>query len=167
MNGAFSEISKQTAYSSTSATKSSAAALAGDFSVRQISQRLLGTVSGGLEDFGSLSKLGISLTRDGTVSFDETKFKAAYEANPDAIKTATTSYATKVKELSDKSQTGVTDVINGRKSLIENMNDQISSWDIRLAARKTALTRQFSAMETSLSSLNNQSSWLSGQLASL
>ncbi len=58
-------------------------------------------------------------------------------------------------------------MINGRKSLIDNMNDQISGWDVRLAARKLALTRQFSAMETSLSSLNNQSSWLSGQLASL
>ncbi|MDR7280495.1 flagellar filament capping protein FliD [Catenuloplanes atrovinosus] len=166
MNGAFSEINKQTAYN-TSASKSSAAALTGDFSVRQISQKLLGTVSGGLDGFGSLSKLGISLTRDGTVSFDETKFKATYEADPDAIKTATTSYATKVKELSDASQNGVTDVINGRKSLIDNMNDQISGWDVRLAARKLALTRQFSAMETSLSSLNNQSSWLSGQLASL
>ena len=165
MNGAFSEIGKQTAYNPSS--KTTAAALTGDFSVRQISQKMLGTVSGGLEDFGSLAKLGISLTRDGTVAFDEAKFKLTYEADPDSIQTATKAYAVKVKELSDTSQNSITDVVNGRKSLIDNMNDQISGWDVRLAARKTALTRQFSAMETSLSSLKNQSNWLSGQIASL
>ncbi len=47
------------------------------------------------------------------------------------------------------------------------MNDQISNWDIRLATRKQALTRQFSSMETSLSSMKNQSNWLAGQLANL
>ncbi|GAB7041812.1 MULTISPECIES: flagellar filament capping protein FliD [Catenuloplanes] len=164
MNGTFSEIGKQTAYNS---SNKGSAALTGDFAVRQISQRLLGTVSGGLDNFGSLSKLGISLTRDGTVSFDEAKFKNTYEADPDAIKTATTAYATGVKELADRSQTGVTDVINGRKSLIDDMNDQISNWDIRLATRKTALTRQFANLETSLSSMKNQSNWLAGQLAGL
>ncbi|MDP9798037.1 flagellar hook-associated protein 2 [Catenuloplanes nepalensis] len=164
MNGALSEISKQTSYNS--ANKASAA-LTGDYAVRQVSQKLLSTVSGGLQDFGSLSKLGISLTRDGTISFDEAKFKNAYEADPDAIKTATTAYSTVVKDLADKSQTGVTDVINGRKSLIDNMNDQISNWDIRLATRKTALNRQFANLETSLSSMKNQSNWLAGQLSGL
>lgn len=164
MNGAFSEIGKQTSYNS---SNKASAALTGDFAVRQISQRLLGTVSGGLDNFGSLSKLGISLTRDGTVSFDEAKFKNTYEADPDAIKTATTAYATGVKDLADRSQTSITDVINGRKSLIDDMNDQISNWDIRLATRKTALTRQFANLETSLSSMKNQSNWLAGQLAGL
>jgi flagellar hook-associated protein 2 len=36
-----------------------------------------------------------------------------------------------------------------------------------LAKRKETLTRQFTAMETALSSLKNQSSWLAGQISSL
>jgi flagellar hook-associated protein 2 len=164
MNSALSEIGKQTAFNPGS---KSSAALSGDFSVRQISQRLLSTVSNGLDNFGSLSKLGISLTRDGTLSFDETKFASTYTADPDAVKNAATAFGTKVKGLSDASQTQITDVINGRKSLIDTMNDQISNWDIRLATRKDSLTRQFSSMETSLSSMKNQSNWLAGQLANL
>ncbi len=105
MNSALSDISKQTSYNS--ATKASAA-LSGDYSVRQISQRLLSTVSNGLDNFGSLSKMGVSLTRDGTLAFDETKFAAAYTAGPDAIKDAASAFGTKVKDLSDASQAQIT-----------------------------------------------------------
>ena len=35
------------------------------------------------------------------------------------------------------------------------------------AKRKETLTRQFTAMETALSSLKNQSTWLAGQINSL
>jgi flagellar hook-associated protein 2 len=164
MNSALADINKQTSYNATNKTS---AALSGDYSVRQISQKLLGTVSNGLDGFGSLSKMGVSLTRDGTLSFDETKFAAAYADGPDTIKTAASAFGAKVKGLSETSQAQITDVINGRKSLIDTMNDQISNWDIRLATRKDALTRQFSSMETSLSSMKNQSNWLAGQLANL
>ena len=53
----------------------------------------------------------------------------------------------------------------GRRA--EDFKDRIADWDVRLATRRKTLTRQFTAMETALSSLKNQSSWLAGQLGSL
>ena len=43
----------------------------------------------------------------------------------------------------------------------------VADWDLRLELRQKTLTRQFTAMETALSSLSSQSSWLGSQLASL
>ena len=43
----------------------------------------------------------------------------------------------------------------------------IADWDDRFALRQSSLQRQFTALETALSQMNSQSSWLSGQLASL
>jgi flagellar hook-associated protein 2 len=47
------------------------------------------------------------------------------------------------------------------------MQDAISDWDVRLTAKQTALNAQFSAMEVALGTLQNQASWLSGQISSL
>ena len=48
-----------------------------------------------------------------------------------------------------------------------DLEERIAAWETRLALRKEGLTRQFTAMETALSALQNQSTWLSGQLANL
>ena len=56
---------------------------------------------------------------------------------------------------------------NGQDSLVKDIQDRIDAWDLRLAKRKETLTRQFTAMETALSSLKNQSTWLAGQINSL
>lgn len=47
------------------------------------------------------------------------------------------------------------------------LDDQISQWDVRLALRQTELQRQFSSLETALSQMKSQSSWLAGQLSGL
>jgi flagellar hook-associated protein 2 len=47
------------------------------------------------------------------------------------------------------------------------MQDSIADWDTRLALRQQSLTQQFTAMETALSQLNSQSSWLNGQINAL
>ena len=61
----------------------------------------------------------------------------------------------------------VTTSINGRSTEIDRMQDSISDWDSRLTLRQESLQRQFTALETALSQMNSQSSWLSGQLGSL
>jgi flagellar hook-associated protein 2 len=55
----------------------------------------------------------------------------------------------------------------GRDKLAKDIESRIEAWDLRLAQRKQTLTRQFTAMETALSSMKNQSTWLAGQLNSL
>ena len=43
----------------------------------------------------------------------------------------------------------------------------IEDWDVRLELRRTSLERQYTALETALSNLQSQGSWLSGQISSL
>jgi flagellar hook-associated protein 2 len=50
---------------------------------------------------------------------------------------------------------------------IRGLNDQVAAWDQRLEVRKAALQRQFSGLETALGKMQQQSSWLAGQIASL
>lgn len=71
------------------------------------------------------------------------------------------------QQASDAYQGTLTTDIQGRQSSVSNMQDAISDWDVRLAAKQDALQQQFSAMEVALGKLQNQASWLSGQIASL
>ena len=68
---------------------------------------------------------------------------------------------------SDSANGSLVKLAEGQDSLVKDITDRIAAWDLRLAKRKETLTRQFSAMETALSSLKNQSTWLAGQLNSL
>ncbi|WP_308200933.1 flagellar filament capping protein FliD [Actinoplanes sp. M2I2] len=185
-NGTLSEVAKQTAYDA--ATKKGSP-LTGDFSVRNISQSMLGKISLGLtyknpsydktqptdavtktnlEKISiSLSKLGVELDRSGRLTFDSTKFTTAYNENPTQIQAAGIEFADQMEKYAGDQATNVTSVITGRKNEIDGLNTQISSWDLRLAAKRTALQKQYSDLETSLGKLKNQSTWLAGQLSGL
>jgi flagellar hook-associated protein 2 len=58
-------------------------------------------------------------------------------------------------------------LIQRRTETITQLNDQVSKWDVRLESRRTALQRQFSSLEVALGKMQQQSSWLAGQLAGL
>ena len=185
-NSTLTEIGNQTAYDST--TKRSSP-LTGDFSVRNISQVLLGKISLGLTYTNpsydstqptdaatrtnlpkvpiSLAKLGVQLDRSGKLTFNKDDFTNSYNANPTQIQAAGIEFADQFRAVAFEQTRNVTSVITGRNSEIDNLNSQISNWDVRLAAKKLALQKTYSDLETSLGKLKNQSSWLSGQLSSL
>nr|WP_296065296.1 flagellar filament capping protein FliD [uncultured Actinoplanes sp.] len=177
-NATLSEISTQSAYDP--GTKQ-ASPLTGDFMVRQLSQVILSAVSTGLTytktdsktnttstvDFGSLAQLGIQLNRDGQLTFDAGRFTASYSADPTRIQGAGIALGNSLKSIAGKQSASITSVITGRKNDIDKLNDQISDWDVRLAARREALQKQYAGLESSLGKLKNQSSWLSGQLSGL
>lgn len=174
-NAAITEIKTQTAYDPDTRTSSP---LTGDFTVRQMNQQLLSMISSGLSyektttvtetvDFGSLSQLGISLSRDGQLSFDASAFATAYADDPSKVQEAGMAFGSQVRSLSDKQSQTITNVITGRKDEIDSLNQQIENWDVRLSIRKQALQRQYAALESSLGTLKNQGNWLSGQLAGL
>jgi flagellar hook-associated protein 2 len=58
-------------------------------------------------------------------------------------------------------------IIQRRNENIKGLTDQVAAWDTRLEMRKENLQRQFSGLEVALSKMQQQSSWLAGQLASL
>jgi flagellar hook-associated protein 2 len=58
-------------------------------------------------------------------------------------------------------------LIKRRNDSIKSLNEQVSAWDVRLDMRKSALEKQFASLETAMGKMQQQSSWLAGQLAGL
>jgi flagellar hook-associated protein 2 len=168
-NAALAEISGQSAYN---ATTKSGGPLQSDYTVRELAQNILGKVGQGQSGYGSFKQLGVELDRGGRLTFDRGAFLAAYKADPAKVKSAVQTGLAKtlddVASAATDSATGsLTLAIQGGNSLVKNLNDQISDWDIRLQARQEGLQKQFASLEVALGKLKDQSSWLSGQIASL
>ena len=168
-NAALSEISGQSAYN---ATTKSGGPLQSDYTVRELAQNILGKVGQGQSGYGSFKQLGVELDRGGRLTFNRDAFLAAYKADPTKVKSAVQSGMAKtlddVASAATDSATGsLTLALQGGNSLVKNLNDQISDWDIRLQARQEGLQKQFASLEVALGKLKDQSSWLSGQIASL
>jgi flagellar hook-associated protein 2 len=167
----------------TNNTLGSKAALRGEYAVTSIGGQLLDAVITAVGDAGSAAQIGIQSTKDGTLTFDKTKFTAAVAATPDLARRlvggtgvpgepdSVTGIAERIREVaksaSDTTTGTLISLAKGQDSLARDIQDRIAAWDLRLAKRKETLTRQFTAMETALSSLSNQSNWLAGQLGSL
>jgi flagellar hook-associated protein 2 len=163
-NASLTEVAAQTAYDPSTKTGSP---LTGDFLVRQMGQSILSAVSQGQTGIGSLSKVGVQLDKTGKLTFDAEKFAAAYNADPDLIKTAGIALGDTFETLATKQVANVTSSITGRNDLIGSMNAQIDNWDVRLAAKQLSLSKTYSDLESALGKLKNQSTWLSGQISSL
>jgi flagellar capping protein FliD len=176
----------------TSNATGSTAALKGDYSVSSLTGQLANAVSYAVGKDGSPANVGFSLQKDGTVVFDKAKFVAALKATPDLAQRmvngtpaadpngipgdsddvkAIDGIAARLRKVavtaSDATTGTLVALATGKDSMIKDIQDRIAAWDLRLAKRKETLTSQFTAMETALSSLKNQSSWLAGQISSL
>lgn len=176
VNTALSDIDTLTAYD---ATAKKSGLLGGDSTLRTVRDRLLQTVSGGVGG-QSLASVGIQTDRSGKLTFDPARFAAAYEADAAGTTariagtdgtTPTAGFADNLealaKQLSDSLDGTVTLAIKGRQSQIRGWEDDIADWDVRLGQRQSALERQYAALEVALGQLQQQSSWLAGQISSL
>nr|WP_275955205.1 flagellar filament capping protein FliD [Planomonospora venezuelensis] len=189
-NAVLSEVGTQTANTPGAKTKQP---LAGNFTVRQIAQTVLGQVGAGQNDYGSFSQLGVELDSSGKLTFDRDQFLKAYAADPVKVKNAITAQDPAVQEttapdgtkipksqvtavmglaerlsiISNNSTTTVKAAIDGSKSLVTDLTKRIEAWDLRLTKREETLRRQFTGLEVALGKLNQQSSWLAGQISSL
>lgn len=170
LNAALDEITSATAYDPDTGT---AGKLIGDSAVRELRSQLLNTVYPA--NGGSLASLGIQTTRAGKVEFDAAKFKEAYTADPTGVaerfSTTGDGFAARLdkaaKAASNSANGTITMGITGRKQAITRLNDSIDSWDMRLELRRTTLERQFTALETAMSQMSSQSSWLTAQIDSM
>ncbi|MFL6174341.1 MAG: flagellar filament capping protein FliD [Marmoricola sp.] len=170
INAALTKMDGLTDYNATTKTSGP---LASDGSVRSISSTLLDAVYP--TDGTSLAGVGIQLDRYGKLTFDADAFTAAYNADPAGVAAKFTStaggFADRVqkvaKSASDPISGTITNSISGRNSTIKRLQDSIADWDTRLALRQDTLTKQFTAMETSLQQLQSQQNWLTSQLAQL
>jgi flagellar hook-associated protein 2 len=186
----------------TDSSSGSTAALKGDYSLSQLSGRVLNAVSSavgttlldadGKKITSSAGSNGVQLTSTGTLTFDATAFKKALTTNPtlaqsifggsladgadgvpntaddtmavDGVGSRLLALAT---QASDTATGMLTSLAKGQDTRAKDIQSQIDSWTTRLAARQATLTAQFTAMETALGTLKNQSSWLTSQINSL
>ncbi len=125
----------------------------------------------GVTSSDSLAFAGVQLDRYGKITFDEAKFASAYASGAGAVADKLGGFAARLKAVADGASNAtngtLTAAIKGRQSSVTDMQDAIESWDDRLALRRSALTRQFTALEVALGKLQGQSSWLAGQISSL
>ncbi|MGN7800113.1 flagellar filament capping protein FliD [Leifsonia sp. 22587] len=145
-------------------------AFTGDSTTRDVNQKLVDAISSPIGGV-SPSTYGISIQRDGTVTFDQNVFATAMAADPDAVKSALTTIAQRVADASTAASdtyTGSLSLrIKGEQSTVKDLNDQITDWDTRLSDRRSTLEKTYANLEVQLQQLQSQSSWLTGQLSSL
>jgi flagellar hook-associated protein 2 len=175
----------------TDSSQSSTAPLKGDWAMISLSQNILSAVSSAVGT-GSAGLNGLQTQKDGTISFDAAKFKAALVANPslvqgifggtngvgpDNVKDTpddtidVDGVAARLLQLSNQasdSATGsLTLLANGEDAVAKDLQSQIDNWTTRLTNRQQQLTDQFNAMESALGTLQSQSNWLTAQINSL
>jgi flagellar hook-associated protein 2 len=174
LNEIFALVDNQTKVSATTDAAGNATTrggiLTGDSTVRDVDQRLLSAATAPV-DGRSPSSVGISITKSGTITYDADRFAAALKNDPVGTQTMVSTIASRVATAatasSDKYTGQITMKITGQKSEVRVLGDQVEAWDRRLETRRSTLERTYSALEVALSRLNSQSSWLSGQLATL
>jgi flagellar hook-associated protein 2 len=139
--------------------------------------------------YNSLSSIGIASTSyidKGKLTIDETKLRAAIQADPDAVKNLFSQSPTNATDgqkgvvvrlyddfqeaftkLGDKA--GATGNAQNDQStigkLLSQTNTEITNEQTRLDTKQTQYYAQFTAMETALSKYQSQSSWLTQQLS--
>lgn len=170
-NDAILTIKNQTAYNSTTKT---AAALNGESTVQSVRTRLSSLFTSEIAPGVTLAGIGVSVQKDGTMTIDSEKLTAALEngsaKNLFIGSTGVTGLAAKVESM-------VKTVIDD-DGLIDNRTDGLDASIKSLDSRKTQLNlrleqiearyrRQFTALDSLVSSMNTTSSFLAQQLANL
>jgi len=154
-------------------------------------QAVSDVVGGRPTDMAQVAQAGLSTgatTGDGTLSQDSIAGKLTLDA--DELTSALTGRFSDVKALFSNEtgdytteglaqrfdrllkpftqSTGILSTrISSEDDIIADLKDQQADWDQRLSVRESALRAQFATLESTLSQLQAQSSWLSGQLAGL
>jgi flagellar hook-associated protein 2 len=165
-NAALAYIDQQSAYDADAKT---GGPLLGDSMARDLRQQVTDAVIGTSANVPALS--GVSVSRDGTVAFDKAAFLAAYARDPSGVAATMTSMSQQLadvsKNASDPTTGSITARISNEQDSIRDYTKQIADFEDRMTLRQQTLQTQYAALETALGTLQSQSQWLAGQLASL
>jgi flagellar hook-associated protein 2 len=177
VNNALTNIKNATKYDPATKTAST---LTGDPTARraatELSRALIGEVTG--STLGAPSLAGISLAKDGTVSFDRAKFLAAYDKDPDAVQELFVSPADGQTSVTQRlvdtaNRATATDIgylrtaEQARKDRATALGKQITAIEDKLDRDALNLRKRFADMEAALGTLKQQGNWLAGQVGSL
>ncbi|HEU4372951.1 MAG TPA: flagellar filament capping protein FliD [Telluria sp.] len=173
------------------ATTKTGAILNGEASVRtiqtQVRNVMSAPISGAPGGFSTLSQIGVSMQKDGTLAIDSTKLNTALTTNFDGFAGlfATTTPASTDPAVTPASVNGyaaqfdqlattllgtdgpLTARTNGITASIKNLNLQETAISDRLAGIEKRYRAQFTALDLSISSMNTTSSYLTQQLTAI
>lgn len=187
-NSVMSFLSEKMDVGDPSKSDNTTGALAGDSTLISLQSKLQSTVLGGKSVNGvSASTLGLSVDRNGTLSLDETKFKAQLAKNPNAVKdfffvdTSSkystekngTGYTADFKAVIDRytsTKSGSEGVISLRKSSYQNeikdYNKQIERITEQIATKRARYVTMFTNLDAAIGSLQSQFSYFQSQNSS-
>ncbi|GAB1394004.1 hypothetical protein MASR1M60_21680 [Rhodocyclaceae bacterium] len=118
-----------------------------------------------------LSDIGIEVQKDGSLTFNSNKLTTAANSDYDAVALLAASFGQAAKTATDAmldSKSGsITAATDGLNTSIKNLENQRETLSRRLAQIEARYRRQFSSLDTLIASMNQTSSYLSQQLASL
>jgi flagellar hook-associated protein 2 len=177
-NTAAKQLQSVSAYN---AANKQASILTGDATVRNIQSKLsslvqtsLSGITGGIS---SLSDIGITWQKDGTLSTDTTKLQAALDDPTKDVSSLFTSTASDNKGIAVRFNEMLEGIV-GSSGLIQSRTDGLAQSIKDIGSRREVLSRrlvdvesryraQFTALDTLISSMNQTSAFLTQQLASL
>lgn len=159
------------------------AILQGDSTLMRVQSRLRQSIMDSVEtggDLSHISQIGISIDRDGTMSLDSDKLNEALTKDSEAVakffnaensEAGYTGMANRLDGYIDqliKSNTGlIPSRMDSFDQRIDNLNDDIIDVEESVEMTRERYTQQFTAMETALADMQQQSSWMQSQLSSL
>ena len=155
------------------ASTKKAGALQGDATLRgaqsQVRNALL-TTAGGSSVYQTLSDIGVSLEKDGTLKLDSSKLNKAVEADYGGVTSLVSQLGTAFKSSleglvgSSGSLASATDSVN---RLIKDIGKRQEALNTRLEQIQARYKKQFSSLDSLISSMNKTSTYLTQQLANL
>jgi flagellar hook-associated protein 2 len=172
------------------AASKQSAILNGDSTVRNAQFELRGLLSMQVEGAGSLktlSDVGVSVQKDGSLKFDKTKLDKAINADPENVAKFFGAYdkTTNLTSVPDTAKSGLAyrfdQILKGLVDTNGSFNSKVDGLNVSvktIAQRRDALNRRFDAMEkqyrtqftnldVNLTNMQSTSNWLTAQLANL
>jgi flagellar hook-associated protein 2 len=149
----------------------SAGDMSGDSALTALQGRLQSLTSAvvpGLSGVRSLADLGVKTARDGTLSLDAAVFTRGFNASPASASALFGQSSTGIASVMDGLVKMMTDSVkgtltirqNGLRTTIKSLSDQQTQLQNGVDAYRAQLQAQFTAMENIVSSLKNQSQFL-------
>ena len=166
--------------SSFDATNNKAATLTGDATVRTIRSQLHSLfntpISGAPAGQSTLADIGVTFQKDGTLAVDNTKLTAALN-NPSLDMGRLLGYSGTVKGYAAQMDFSLGQILspvgtlanrtNGINTSITQIGKKEDALNVRLATIQKNYTAKFNALDTMLASMNQTSTYLTQQFASL
>lgn len=170
-NDAILTIKNQTAYNSTT---DKGAALSGESTVLSLRSRLASVVTGEIAPGVSLASIGVSVQKDGSLKVDSDKLATALDnGKAKALFVGSTGVTGLASRIDSMIAAAIDDegLIGNRLAGMDDAKKAMKVQEERLNTRMDLIEaryrRQFSALDSMISSMNQTSAYLTKQLASL